>query len=375
MSDLQGGGETQPGSVPIDEQGGSSPHHFARILVLWLLASLAGCVIFWFVAGPHVPPGTMTTSASNDQFDFNVLMMAAITVVLGVWIYMGYAMVKWRASRWVGEGDPVNGPNARSNLRAQVWWMVLTTLTVLGAFVFGTYYLIVPAGAGGAEGPNPVWTPASKTVLPIQVIAQQWKFTYRYPTFGGMETDNLVLPNDTTIAFHVTSLDVIHSFWAYQLGVKADANPQVDDVAYTKTQQLGRVTVRCSELCGIWHGAMFDYANVVSKTQFMKWGVATEKSHADNTKNLPPFAWTYTPDANGATGVWIDTTGQAPFSPTQKYGATNTAAQKLVSSPSTVTVTTTAKPGDVFTTTYTAPTIAPTSGAGKLTQPSSTTSL
>ena len=30
----------------------------------------------------------------------------------------------------------------------------------------------------------------------------------------------------------MTSLDVIHGFWAYKLGVKADANPQVDNVAY-----------------------------------------------------------------------------------------------------------------------------------------------
>jgi hypothetical protein len=36
------------------------------------------------------------------------------------------------------------------------------------------------------------------------------------------------------VEFHVTSLDVIHSFYAYKLGVKADANPGVDNVAYTK---------------------------------------------------------------------------------------------------------------------------------------------
>jgi len=29
---------------------------------------------------------------------------------------------------------------------------------VLAAFVFGTVELIVPAGAGAGEGPNPVWT-------------------------------------------------------------------------------------------------------------------------------------------------------------------------------------------------------------------------
>ena len=57
----------------------------------------------------------------------------------------------------------------------------------------------------------------------------------------------------------MTSLDVIHSFWAYQLGVKADANPGVNNVAYTKPMHTGTVTVRCAELCGLWHGAMFDY--------------------------------------------------------------------------------------------------------------------
>jgi len=80
------------------------------------------------------------------------------------------------------------------------------------------------------------------------VIAQQWTFTYRYPQFGGMESVDLYLPINAPVEFHVTSLDVIHSFWAYQLGVKADANPLVDNVAYTTPEQLGTVTVRWHEL-------------------------------------------------------------------------------------------------------------------------------
>ena len=99
-------------------------------------------------------------------------------------------------------------------------------------------------------------------MLQVQVIGQQWTWTYRYPQFGGMESTQLMLPVNTPVTFHVTSLDVIHSFWAYQLGVKADANPQVDNVAYTMAKALGSVTVRCSELCGIWHGAMFNYGHV-----------------------------------------------------------------------------------------------------------------
>ena len=81
--------------------------------------------------------------------------------------------------------------------------------------------------------------------LVVQVIGQQWKFTYRYPQFGGFETTQLVLPDNQWVQFHVTSLDVIHSFWAYQLGVKADANPGVNNVAYTKPTHSRRSS-RCA---------------------------------------------------------------------------------------------------------------------------------
>jgi cytochrome c oxidase subunit II len=313
------------------------PHHFWRMLSIWLTLSAVADPLFWFLAGPHVPPGDMTTTATGAQFDFNVLMMAAIPVVLAVWVYMAYALITWRASR--GGPEPAGGAAARGHLKVQVAWISVTTVIVLACFFFGTVELVVPNGAGGAEGPNPIWNPSTQHQLVVQVIAQQWKFTYRYPSFGGMETDSLVLPNDTEIDFHVTSLDVIHSFWAYQLGVKADANPGVDDVAYTKTRQLGTFDVRCSELCGIWHGAMYDYGKVVPKSAFMKWGTRTEQQLAGNTKYLPPFAWTYVPTANTATGVATDTSGQNPYSPSEKYGATSS-ARKLVTSPGTVTTTT-----------------------------------
>ena len=85
-----------------------------------------------------------------------------------------------------------------------------------------------------------------------------------------------MVPDDTTIAFHVTSLDVIHSFWAYQLGVKADANPAYGQRGLHDAQQHGHFTVRCAELCGLWHGAMYNIGQVVSDDQFEAWATATE---------------------------------------------------------------------------------------------------
>jgi len=308
---------------PMVTQGnthGKEPSHLWRMVAIWAVLAVILDPLFYIFVGPHVPPGTMTSTAEENQFDFNVLFLVALPVMLAIWVYMAYSLITWRASR-KGVAEPVGGAAAKASLGVQVGWIVTTTVLVLGAFVFGTVELIVNNGSGGGEGPNPVWTPTSATILPVQVIGQQWKFTYRYPTFGGFESSQLIVPVDTTIAFHVTSLDVIHSFWAYQLSIKADANPQQDNVAYTTTKELGSFTVRCSELCGLWHGAMYNYGSVVPKAQFMAWAKSTEVKNAANTKLLPPFAYTYVPDANGADGGYYPDNVD-PYSNAEVYGAT-----------------------------------------------------
>ncbi|MGA8297438.1 MAG: cytochrome c oxidase subunit II [Acidimicrobiales bacterium] len=300
-------------------RGGENARHGWRLFLVWAVASAVIDPLFYLLVGPHLPPGTMGSNAAADQFDANVIFILAIPVAIAVNLYLFYAVVVWRAKR--GTAEPVVGPSARSNIWAQSAWIGLTTVIVTGLFLFGTIELIINQGSGGGEGPAPIWTPTSKTVFPVQVIAQQWKFSYRYPTFGGFETDQLYLPDNTTIAFHVTSLDVIHSFWAYLIGVKADANPGQDNVAFTKTQQLGTFTVRCNELCGIWHGAMFNYGHIVTKSAFMAWATHEQSSLAANTKLLPPFSWTYTPDANGAAGGYYPDNVDK-YSKVEIYGAT-----------------------------------------------------
>jgi cytochrome c oxidase subunit 2 len=296
-------------------------HHFRRLITIWGAVSVALDLVFYFAVAPHVPPGAMTSTASGQQTDFTVLFMIALPVMLAVWVYGAYALIVWRESRHP-DTEPEGGPTARGHLGIQVGWIGITTVIVLGVFIYGTIELIVPAGAGGGEGPSPIWTPTSHDVLPVQVIGQQWAWTYRYPTFGGMETKQLMLPADTTVEFHVTSLDVIHSFWAYQLGVKADANPSQDNIAYTTTHQLGQFTVRCSELCGLWHGSMYNFGNVVTKARFFAWAQTTEHQNAANTKLLPAFSYTYVPDANGANGGYYRDNVD-PYSNVEQYGATS----------------------------------------------------
>jgi cytochrome c oxidase subunit 2 len=104
-----------------------------------------------------------------------------------------------------------------------------------------------------------------------------------------------VIPDNQLVEFHVTSLDVIHSFWAYQLGVKADANPQQDNVAYVTPTKLGSFSIRCAELCGIWHGYMFDSGRVVTPAAFTSWIKSQQTQFAPIAGDLPPYSTTYQP--------------------------------------------------------------------------------
>jgi cytochrome c oxidase subunit II len=296
-------------SAEIPARGGRhastehEPRHIWWLVGIWLALSLAACLVIWFIWYPHLPPGDMTTTAHDQQFDIAVLAVSAAPVILGVFCYFGYALVAFRAK----QGDDSDGEPIYGNVKVQASWIIGTTLIVLWLFAFGTVELIVPAGAGAGEGASPIWklagaqtatwTPGTNDMLQVQVIGQQWVWTYRYPQFGGMESTVLDLPVNTPITFHVTSLDVIHSFWPYLLAVKADANPAVDNVAYTTAKQLGSFTVRCNELCGIWHADMTSNGNVMTQTAFKAWatGVQAREKANGTLAALPPFSLTYDP--------------------------------------------------------------------------------
>ena len=95
----------------------------------------------------------MTSTAGGAQFDFNILLVIALPVLLAVWVYMVYAIVMWRAGR--GGPEPVGGPAARGHLRIQVGWILTTTVIVLGLFVFGTYQLVAARGGRRGAGAQP----------------------------------------------------------------------------------------------------------------------------------------------------------------------------------------------------------------------------
>jgi cytochrome c oxidase subunit II len=272
--------------------------HGKRFLIAFIVLSVIATPLVAIFVGDQFPPGNATAQAHEQVFDNSWLVAIMTPPAIFVLVFLAYALTTFRNRT----GELVDGPPVRGDARIQTWWMVVTGAIVLFLAGFGSYEL-VQSGSGGGQGPTAAFQPTGYTkAMDVQVIAQQWEFTYRYPSYGGVEVPHLVLPANTLVRLHVTSLDAIHSFWAYQLGVKADANPGTDNIAYVQTKGPLTFDIHCAELCGLWHGYMFDTGQVVDSSTFASWIKRQRSYFAPVNKYLPAYATTYLPDPQRRAG-------------------------------------------------------------------------
>jgi cytochrome c oxidase subunit II len=269
---------------------GPTRTHALRLLIAWAVLSVVGIVVVMQI---QIPPGDQSRQSADQSSLLSLMAVLSTPVLVGVVLFILYAAFVFRQPAKALE----DGPPSYGNFRVQVAWIAITAVVVFLLAGIGITQLASASTSTDFSGTqlgtsSPVGT-AGKS-LQVQVIGQQWYFTYRYADYGGIESTHLVLPVDANVEIHVTSTDILHSFWAYQLGVKADANPGVDNVTYVTTMHTGAFTVRCAELCGIWHGNMSDTnGRVVSQADFATWIAQLQKDDANVP--LPTYAPAYFP--------------------------------------------------------------------------------
>src|SRR5690242_15094372 len=167
---------TAPTSLPNDNPPARG------LIAVWAAASVVAVIVVVWLVGPHLPPGNLSIEA-RDQRHINTLLLAIATpVVLGVWAYLVFAVRQFRhRGGAITDGPPIMGDNG-----LQVAWVATTATIVIALAAFGTIELLgaSEAGAGGGQGPSPLATPAhAASALRIQVIGQQWAWTFRYPGY------------------------------------------------------------------------------------------------------------------------------------------------------------------------------------------------
>jgi cytochrome c oxidase subunit 2 len=260
--------------------------HLRRAIVVWAVLSVLGVLGVVLLLGPHMPPGRGSVEASQQTTTNILIASIMLPIAIALWAFFAIALATFRQrGEQIEDGPPIVG-----NSRIQAGWVAGTTLIVLFLAVFGTYSLLDSAkgASGGGQGSDPLVTPSGKA-LQVQVIGQQWSWTFRYPGYGAFETPQLAIPAGRVVELHVTSLDVNHSFWAYELGVKADAIAGTDNVAFVRARHAGSFEIR------LWHGHMRTTGVVLSQPAFAAWVRGQEAANAAATKVLPPYSSHYFP--------------------------------------------------------------------------------
>jgi cytochrome c oxidase subunit 2 len=134
--------------------------------------------------------------------------------------------------------------------------------------------------------------PKTEKVLRVEVMAQQWMWSFRYEgpdkefgTADDVVTNNdLRIPVGTKILFHLTSKDVIHSFFVPNVRLKVDTIPGRITRVWWDANIPGVYDIACAEMCGTHHYLMQAKLTVYTEEDFNRW-IATTEQIALNTND------------------------------------------------------------------------------------------
>lgn len=109
----------------------------------------------------------------------------------------------------------------------------------------------------------------------IEVIGEQFWWRVNYLDAAGytdaVTANEIHIPAGQAVDIHVTSEDVIHSFWAPSLAGKIDMFPGRSNRLRVKTDRLGVMRGQCAEYCGAQHAKMAFHVVVETPEQFDDW--------------------------------------------------------------------------------------------------------
>jgi cytochrome c oxidase subunit II len=223
-----------------------------RLVAVGLAAAAAAFAVAFFV--PWLPD---SASEEADRIDFVFWFVSIICIVIfGVVAAVSvYAVLRFR----VRPDDDTDGPPIHGHTGLEIVWTAIPAALV-------TAISIVSAVALAQNDHLP------KNHLKVQVIAQQFAWTFKYPQYGNLTTTTLRLPIHRPVELMIRSLDVTHSFWVPEFGQKLDAvpGPKFNRLVVTPKRE-GTFDVVCTELCGLGHALMRSQTIVMSKSGFDRW--------------------------------------------------------------------------------------------------------
>lgn len=228
-----------------------------QLIFLGVVIGAASAAVALFV--PWLPP---SAGKERDRIDFvfwftTTICFAIFSVVAAVIIY---SVLKFR----VRPDDDSDGPPIHGHTGLEVAWTAVPAALVTAIAIVSAIVL-----ARNSHVP--------KDHLTVDVTAQQFAWSFKYPDQGDVTSSILRLPLHKPVELEIKALDVIHSFWVPEFGQKQDAVPGLTTRVKITPTKLGTFPVICTELCGLGHALMRSEAVVMEPAKFAAWAKQAKK--------------------------------------------------------------------------------------------------
>lgn len=234
--------------------------------------------------GWHFPPNVSAHGAPIDHL-IVVLHWFMLALFVGWGFFLIYTLIRFRQKP--GQKASYESPKSKFPKALEV-----------GVIIFEAFLLIVLS--------MPIWSkvknefPPVNQSLVVRIIAQQFVWNIHYPgpdrQFGKTESslisdsnplgidwsdplakddvatiNQLHFPVNKTVIAHLSTKDVIHSFFIPVMRVKQDTIPGMTIPIWFEANQTGQFEIACAQLCGVGHTLMRGFVNIDTPEEFEKW--------------------------------------------------------------------------------------------------------
>jgi cytochrome c oxidase subunit II len=200
-------------------------------------------------------------ASTRDDFSsvWSLYLWLGVGIAVVIFAVVAFTLVRYRAR----SGRKPSRLAERNALEVGVATLILAIVALL---VFRTFR--TEAKEDDSSRPDAVQ---------IHVDAFQWGWKFTYPGQGvtvigdSNHEPNFAVPEGRTIAFALTSSDVIHAMWIPDQRFKKDAIPYRVNHFDMEFDERGREQGLCSEFCGFRHSGMRFGVRVLSDRGYERW--------------------------------------------------------------------------------------------------------
>jgi cytochrome c oxidase subunit II len=199
--------------------------------------------------------------ASEEREGIDFVLWLTIGICIGVFAVVAavsiYAGLKFR----VRPDDDSDGPPIHGHTGIEIVWTAVPTILVTIIAIASAVVL----ARNDRTCDNP---------LRVNVLAQQFAWSFEYPQNDNVRSPMLYLPVDRSTKLYLNTTrenEVIHSFWVPEFGQKQDIVPGITTTLVVTPTKEGEYRLICTELCGLGHALMRSRAIVMQPDRFDAW--------------------------------------------------------------------------------------------------------